>query len=296
MTIDQVSIKISDITFCISGSRSSLQSLRSARYRDFLCSDREPDIRITLRDSLRDISEISLPDKDSIFDSGTVWRLYESPRAVSLVLRSPVGGPLPYRVAVFDRDLTTGEIMSIAGSDAESEDRSQYDPLEFPLSEVLMVYLLSMGKGLMIHACGISDNGRGLLFPGNSTDGKTTIAMQWKASASVLNDDRIILRPSEKGFLMYGTPWHGDLSDVSAEGVVLESVDFLRHGEVNASRKVTGAKAVSMLLRRSFLPLWSSSGMEYSLDLCRKLENSVPFHELHFVPDERIVDYIRCRN
>ncbi len=296
MSNDQVTLKIADFTFCISGSPGSLQSLRSARYRDFLCSGREPDVRIKLRDSLRDISEISLPDKDSVFDTGTVWRLYESNDAVSLVLRSPVGGPLPYRVAVFNRNLTSGEIASIAGSDAESEDRSQYDPLEFPLSEVLMVYLLSMGKGLMIHACGISDNGRGLLFPGNSTDGKTTIAMQWRGSAKVLNDDRIILRPSEKGFLMYGTPWHGDLSDVSAEGVVLDSVNFLRHGDLNVSRKVTGAKAVSMLLRRSFLPLWSSSGMEFSLDLCRKLENTVPFHEIHFVPDERIVDYIRCRN
>ena len=296
MTKDQVTLKIADFTFCISGSRRSLQSLRSARYRDFLCSDREPDIRITIRDSLRDISKISLPDEESIFDTGTVWRLYESPHAVSLVLKSPVRGPLPYRIAIFDRGITTGEIVSIAGSAAETEDRSQYDPLEFPLSEVLMVYLLSMGKGLMIHACGISDNGRGLLFPGNSTDGKTTIAMQWRGSAKVLNDDRIILRPSEKGFLMYGTPWHGDLSDVSAEGVVLDSVNFLRHGDVNASREVSGAKAVSMLLRRSFLPLWSSSGMEFSLDLCRKLEDSVPFHEIHFVPDERIVDYIRCRN
>jgi len=296
MTADQVTLKIADFTFCISGSGSSLQSLRSARYRDFLCSDRNPDIRITLEDSFRDISDISLPDEESVFDSGTVWRLYESPRSVSLVLRSPVGGPLPYRVAVFNRDLTNGEIVNIAGSDAESEDRSQYDPLEFPLSEVLTVYLLSMGKGLMIHACGISDNGRGLLFPGNSTDGKTTIAMQWRGSAKVLNDDRIILRPSAKGFLMYGTPWHGDLSDVSAEGVILESVNFLRHGDVNVSTEVTGAKAVSMLLRRSFLPLWSTSGMEFSLDLCRKLESSVPFHELHFVPDERIVDYIRCRN
>ncbi len=296
MSKDQVTLKIADFTFCISGSCSSLQALRSARYRDFLCSDREPDIRITIRDSLRDISEISLPDEESIFDTGTVWRLYESSHSMSLVLRSPVGGPLPYRVAIFDRDLTTGEIASIAGSDAETEDRSQYDPLEFPLSEVLMVYLLSKGNGLMIHACGVSDNGRGLLFPGNSTDGKTTIAMQWRGSAKVLNDDRIILRPSEKGFLMYGTPWHGDLSDVSAEGVVLESVNFLRHGEVNVSRKVTGAEAVSMLLRRSFLPLWSSTGMEFSLDLCRKLESSVPFHEIHFVPDERIVDYIRCRN
>ena len=296
MTTDQVTIRIADFTFCISGSPGSLQSLRSSRYHDFLCSDQEPDIRITLRDSLRDISEISLPDEESIFNTGTVWRLYESPQAVSLVLRSPVGGPLPYRVAVFDRALTTGEISSIAGSDAETEDRSQYDPLEFPLSEVLMIYLLSMGKGLMIHACGISDSDRGLLFPGNSTDGKTTIAMQWRGSAKVLNDDRIILRPSKKGLLMYGTPWHGDLSDVSAEGVVLESVDFLKHGNVNVSRRVTGAEAVSMLLRRSFLPLWSSTGMEFSLDLCRKLENSVPFHELHFVPDERIVDYIRCRN
>ena len=91
MSNDQVTLKIADFTIRISGSPGTLKSLRSARYRDFLCSDREPDIRITIRDTFRDISEISLPDKDRIFDTGTVWSLYESPHSVSLVLRSPVG-------------------------------------------------------------------------------------------------------------------------------------------------------------------------------------------------------------
>jgi hypothetical protein len=291
----QVTLRIADLSISVAGDAALLEALTSDRYSSFRCIEASPDLRISLRDSLRDLSITLPPPEDMVFDSGTVWSLYESGNRISILLRSPVEGGLPYRLATFDKGLRNGEIATISGSGAATACNG-YDPMEFPLSEVLTVCLLARGRGLMVHACGISLDGRGILFPGNSTDGKTTMARLWQDSASILNDDRIILRPSRGRILMYGTPWHGDLTDVSAEGAELGSLYFLSHGDENRAVRVTGAKAVSMLLKRSFLPLWSPDGMDFSLDFCCSLESSVRCSELSFVPDDRVVDYIRCRD
>jgi hypothetical protein len=148
----------------------------------------------------------------------------------------------------------------------------------------------------MVHACGISLDGRGLLFAGNSTDGKSTIAGLWKESARILNDDRIILRRTDEGIRMYGTPWHGDISDVSAGGAELEAVYFLSHGSANLIENESGAGAMSKLLKRSFLPLWSREGMDFSLDFCSYLVSTVPCSTLAFVPDSSVIELLKCRS
>ncbi len=295
MSSAQVTLRIADLTIGVVGDSDKLEALNSDRYSSFRCIETSPDLRITLNDAICNASDILLPPEDEVFDTGTVWSLYESGNSISILLRSPGQGGLPYRLATFDKDFRNGEILTISGSGA-AVGYTGYDPLEFPLSEVLTVCLMAQGRGLMVHACGISLDGRGILFPGNSTHGKTTIARLWKGTATVLNDDRIILRHSGDRILMYGTPWHGDLSDVSAEGVELSSVNFLFHGNENRISRVTGAKAVSMLLKRSFLPLWSPAGMEFSLDFCSRLESTVPCNELSFFPDSRVVELIRCRD
>ena len=156
-----------------------------------------------------------------------------------------------------------------------------------------MVCLMARGRGLMVHACGIDDGGRGYLFAGNSTHGKSTMARIWRDEATILNDDRIVLRWREGRFWMYGTPWHGDYSGVSPGGVPLEKVYFLRHAAENQVRRQEGTAAATRLLTRCFLPLWDAEGMAFSLDLCARVAARVPCHELGFVPDQDVIDFVR---
>lgn len=78
-------------------------------------------------------------------------------------------------MAVFDNDFKHGEVYSRIPESGTSPDGLLGNPLEYPLAEVLMICLLAQGRGLMFHACGIDDNGRGYLFAGNSTHGKSTM-------------------------------------------------------------------------------------------------------------------------
>ena len=292
MITERISLKIAGITIRISGRPAMLAPLRAGRYSDFLSYTERPDLDMELAEEPADPKSAVPAPETMVFDSGTVWSLYATGSTISILLRNPARGGLPYRVAVFDRELAHARISGI-GFPGYEESMSDYDPLEFPLSEVAMVCLLARGRGVMVHACGISDGGRGLLFPGNSTHGKSTMARLWKGKGRILNDDRIILRPSGDGFRMYGTPWHGDMSDVSAEGVVLSSVRFLFHGQGDRARPVKGARAASMLLQRSFLPLWDREGMDFTLSLCEEVVRRVPCSRLHFIPDENVVEFLR---
>jgi len=286
--VDRISVNIAGIVFAISsdGFESSIHLARA--YEDFLSSD-PPEITIKIHNDGLPI--IIYRDQDKIFDSEMVWSLYLINGQYVLTLKSPSSHHQPYRIAIFDEQFRHGDVYSNIPETGLAD--LQINPLEFPLSEVLMVCLLAQGRGLMVHACGVDDHGRGYLLTGNSTHGKSTMAKLWQDEAAVLNDDRIVLRQMDGRFLMYGTPWHGDYSGVAPGGVPLEKIFYLRHANTNETIRKDGIAAASMLLTRSFPPLWDGAGMLFTLDLCAHLVEAVPCFELGFVPDKDVLELMR---
>ena len=287
---ERILTRIADVVFAISADR-PLSAIRFGEaYRDFVC-DREPEVTIHARYGA--LPPITLRDEELVFDSEVVWSLYRSAGADVFALRSPLLGPEPYRIAIFRDGFRRGEVYSQPCKGELAEGALLSSPLEFPLAEVLMICLMARGRGLMVHACGIDDGGRGYLFAGNSTHGKSTMARIWRDEATILNDDRIVLRWREGRFWMYGTPWHGDYSGVSPRGVPLEKLFFLRHATENELRPQAGTAAATKLLTRSFLPLWDAEGMAFSLDFCARVTGAAPCYELGFVPDQNVIDFVR---
>lgn len=168
------------------------------------------------------------------------------------------------------------------------------DPFFGPTMELLMVHTLAEGKGAIIHACGISLNGRGVLFVGESGAGKSTLAKMWdqEPGVAVLSDDRNIVRKKGNQFWMHGTPWHGEAKFASAESVILEKIFFLRHGKENAINEIKGSHPVSLFLTTSFPPYWDSDGMVFTLEMLTDLTTQVPCQELTFKPDRSILDFV----
>jgi len=230
-------------------------------------------------------------NKEKIFDSGDTWALYKCNGRYVLQDDSLQSESSPSTFIVLEPDLRSGEAFILE----DASERNPFpDPLGYPLNQVLMILLLSLGKGMLFHACGIDDNGSGYLFLGNSTDGKSTMAGLWsKEHAKVLNDDRIVVREKDGEFWMYGTPWHGDFREISPEGLPIKKIFFLRHGGKNSAVPKSGIEAVSMLLTRSFPPLWDKNGMTFTTGLCHHIVNKVPCYELSFAPDTKIVDFVR---
>jgi hypothetical protein len=284
-------IKIAGIVVSISSNRDIKSIHLEQAYGDFFCSE-EPEI--TIHASYNGIPQITLRDEDKVFDSEMIWSLYKTHGKNVFVLRSPIFGPLPYCIAIFDSNFRKGEVFTRILEPERSPGDLMPSPLQFPISELLMVCLLARGRGVMLHACGVDDGGKGYLFAGNSTHGKTTMARLWKDRALVLNDDRIVIRRHKKRFWMFGTPFHGEYTGVSSQGVPLDKIFLLRHAEANDIRRKNGVVASSLLLTRCFPPLWDAEGMRYTLDFCARMVTDLPCYELDFVPNQKIVDFVRC--
>lgn len=194
----------------------------------------------------------------------------------------------PSRFLVLAPDLKSGD-LHMTGDGPQD-----VDPLGYPLNQILWILLLSRGKGLLFHACGVDDNGKGYLFLGNSGDGKSTTAkLCFDHGLTVLNDDRIVVRQEEGKFWMYGTPWHGDFKEHSSHGLPIAKLFVLSHGNKNSAQVKSGAEAVSMLLARSFPPFWDKAGMVFTIEHCQRLVSRIPCYELTFAPNARMIDFVR---
>jgi len=235
----------------------------------------------------------SLPQRSigkKIFDSGSTWALYRDQGKYVLQDSTFDSDPPPSQLVILESDFKSGDIYI----NDEIFKNLSLDPLGYPLNQVLMILLLSRCKGLMLHACGIDDRGHGYLFLGNSGHGKSTIARLWSENkATVLNDDRIIVREKNGELFMYGTPWPGDFKEVSSKGLAIRKLFFLRHGEKNSVVPKKGREAVLMFLTRCFPPIWDKKGMEYTMDLCHHMVHKIPCYEFSFEPDRKIVDFVK---
>jgi hypothetical protein len=228
-----------------------------------------------------------------LFDSGSLWRMYRQGSGCVLDFRSPIFGEIPYKQALFNSSFTAGEIRL----HAEYFDRDQpVFPLEPPLDELLFVNYLATGHGADVHACGLIDSdGRGHLFLGQSGAGKTTMARQWEKAGGVeiLSDDRIILRIEDRVLWMYGTPWHGEARAASPARVPVAQLFFIAKGPRNEAVSLRPATAVARLMATSFMPFHNAGALGYTLAFFERTAQLAPIRELRFVPDVRVVDFVR---
>lgn len=171
---------------------------------------------------------------------------------------------------------------------------SNRDPFLGPALELLTITRLARGAGAILHGCGISREGRGVVFAGESGAGKSTLSRLWaqKKGVELLSDDRVIVRRQNGLFRLYGTPWHGDAAFAAPGGVPLERIFFIRHGDRNATRAQAKASSVRDLLKCSFPPLWDAAGMSLTLEFFDELTSAVPCAELAFVPDSSALSFI----
>ncbi|MFH0812090.1 MAG: hypothetical protein V2A69_04525 [Pseudomonadota bacterium] len=256
-------------------------------YRSFITED-EPEVILRLHYGEL-VDDYDLGEK--IFDSDSTWSFHRRNGKYVLRICYFSENSTPDRIAILEPDFRRGEVYI----SNRSNEPITLNPLLYPFAELLMINLLSLDRGTLIHACGISDGSQGILFVGTSGAGKSTLAHFWKdrKDVTVLSDDRIIIRKMDGQFWMYGTPWHGDAKACSPERAPLEKIFFLKHAEKNEIKKMTPMEATSRLMVCSFPTFWDKIGMEFTLGFIDELTREVPCYELGFVPDESVLDLVK---
>lgn len=226
-----------------------------------------------------------------VFD-GKKWTYHLVDETPIIQTRTGLAGV--FRLIVADEDFQQGDIYFVG--DLWQRKKPRPSLFCYPLVELLVINALSKGKGIMLHACGVNDHGKGYIFTGRSGAGKSTLAQLWSASegVSVLSDERVIVRQHDGRLWVYGTPWYGDAKIASPEAVPLERIFVIEHGTKNQAVPLKRSLAVSELFARSFPTFWDAEGLAFTLAFLEQIIQMIPSYALNFVPDTEVIDFVRC--
>lgn len=136
---------------------------------------------------------------------------------------------------------------------------------------------------LLVHASVIAVDGEAYMFTAKSGTGKSTHTRLWreyfKERAVMINDDKPLIRITDEGVTVYGTPWDGKHHLSSNTSAPLKAVCILKRDEENRIKRITKADALPMLCQQSYRPL-STSGTARALSLTDRLLDRVPVFRL----------------
>jgi ABC-type cobalamin/Fe3+-siderophores transport system ATPase subunit len=157
------------------------------------------------------------------------------------------------------------------------------------------MHRLGLGYGVELHSCGLATpDGRGFLFVGHSGAGKSTLGKQWvkQRGATILSDDRNVVTNDDRGFVVHGTPWHGEAGLAKNASAHLAAIFLIQHGDANETFTLESNRSSAELLSRSFVPWYRRESLDFTLTFLQRLTTTVPVYVFRCLPDQSAVEYL----
>ena len=111
---------------------------------------------------------------------------------------------------------------------------------------------------VLFHGSCVAVDGAGYLFTAKSGTGKSTHTRLWRELLSdraiMINDDKPLIRISDSGAIIYGTPWDGKHHLSNNIAVSLKAICILERAKENAILPVTREEALPMLIQQTYRP------------------------------------------
>ncbi len=151
----------------------------------------------------------------------------------------------------------------------------------------LFIFLhLRDGNGLVLHAVAVLKEGEVYVFFGPSGSGKTTVA-NLSAGHTILSDELVFIRPTEKSHWVHPTPPWGDFQRGKRENrpYPLRAVFKLIQADHIAMKKCDPAQGIADVITFPHLPT-ELIRPDALLDRFSQLVKGVPFYELRFTRDQ----------
>lgn len=110
----------------------------------------------------------------------------------------------------------------------------------------------------LMHGSVIAVDGQAYMFTAASGTGKSTHARLWREMlgdrAVMVNDDKPLLRITDSGIIVYGTPWNGKHRLGTNMSAPLKAVCFLERAEKNSIMPVGKYAVYDKLLMQTYRP------------------------------------------
>lgn len=131
---------------------------------------------------------------------------------------------------------------------------------------------------VLFHGSCVAVDGEGYLFIAKSGTGKSTHTRLWREllgdRAVMVNDDKPLIRATDEGAVIYGTPWDGKHRLSTNTAVPLKAVCILKRSIDNRIEPISAGEAYPMLLQQAYRPM-DSAAMQKTLVLLDRLAASV---------------------
>ena len=219
------------------------------------------------------------PAAASVAWSCETWRLRRTTRGTSHIEINTLPHQAWVAVAEAAPDYTSARLRPVAGRLGEPSALA----LNYPSDQSLLTNRLLRLGAVVLHACGVVLDGRGYVFCGRSGIGKTTMARMWRdRGATLLNDDRIILRVINDEVRLYSSPWHGEEREVKAGNVPLAGLFHLSQAAEHRLTPITGALPGARLVATAIAPFYAADGIQLLLEQADRITQLTPSYDLAF--------------
>ncbi len=163
-----------------------------------------------------------------------------------------------------------------------------------PVVELCLVTRVARDGGIVLHSAGVLSPKGGYIFTGPSGAGKSTLSqLLAEGGASVLSDERMIVRSSAGGMVAYGTPWVGSGRYAQNASGRVTGLYCIRHGARSHRIETMTPRAImSAILQQCVLPHWDREAMDSTLAFLSRLIQRVPCRGLAFLKQPDIADYL----
>lgn len=136
---------------------------------------------------------------------------------------------------------------------------------------------------ILFHGSAIVMDGETYLFTAKSGTGKSTHTRLWREvfgeRVYMLNDDKPLLKMTDNGIIVYGTPWDGKHRLSRNTSAPLKAVCFLERDTINHIQPMSARDAFSIAWQQSYHPTEQTAAVKL-LELLEKLLEQVKWHRL----------------
>jgi len=265
----------------------------SARFRNFLCDYTESGITIKVHAKkyipgagttrvfhapyYEEVLKVAEKKADDF------WSIYTEKDKLLIKITYPSGNPGKGSWLRFSLTDTRWDLFI-------DTDKEILDPLEYPLDGLILYYLSVINGDIFIHGSGINYKQKGYLFTGSSGQGKTTMAKIWnEAGATIIHDDRLIIRNLNDNYVMHNTPVYENESPLKSD---IDSIFIISHGTKNEKQVIHGANALTNIMANCIQHNWSPEIISRLTASLYNLSSNVITYKLYFIPDTGIISYI----
>ena len=170
------------------------------------------------------------------------------------------GGTPDFTVEITQDDIEYERLRS--ARTAEFEGREPRNSPDDYLEE-LAVYrkiaeIMPRYDTFLFHGSAVAVDGVGYLFTAKSGTGKSTHTRLWREylgeKAVMVNDDKPLIKCSECGIIVCGTPYNGKHRLGSNIALPLKAVCILERAAENSIRRIDKSEAYPMLIQQTYRP------------------------------------------